>query len=293
MSRTLPAGLVAVAAVCLLATAIVQGPGASGAAPDTTGPSVTIRAGLLVGGQLNVSTDDQEPQDCTHYTWVPYRISVTATDPSGIRDYNMWDVTSAGPPRFMGWWSDGAAGTGGDLESPNFTGTFSDYDGDCGGGALETDAYAVTAYDKAGNARYVATGDFPTVVVQENGDSPSSNQPHGVTIAYNGSWRTSTCVCASWGRQASTTQLGATATIRVPSGTDKVGLVMAKGPGRGQADILVDGVRVTTIDTRAATNTNRIIVWKRPLTTATSHVIKVRNLATAGRTRIDLDAVLL
>ena len=247
-----------------------------------------MRADWIVGGQLNTSTDDSRPNDCTDYSWVPTKISWTATDAgSGTGDYNMWDVTSAAAPHFLGWWSE--AGDG-DFDNPSFDGSFSDYDGDCGGGSLETDAYAVTAYDTVGNATYKEVALFPTVV-QENGRSATFGS-NGVTIAFSGAWQTSTCACASWGRATFTTQLGATAAINVPSGISRVGLVMAKGPSRGQADVLVDGARVSTIDTRAAANTNRIIVWTRELS-AGAHVVRVKNLATVGRPRIDLDALLL
>ena len=103
---------------------------------------------------------------------------------------------------------------------------------------------------------------------------------------------TSLCTCASGGRQAYTTTAGATATVTTSPGVAHIGLVMAKGPVRGRADILVDGVKVRTIDTFAATNSNRIIVWTRNLASGT-HVIKVKNRATAGRPRIDFDAVVL
>lgn len=70
-----------------------------------------------------------------------------------------------------------------------------------------------------------------------------------------------------------------------------MGLVMHKGPGRGRFQVYVDDVLKSTIDTYAPTNAPRMVVWQAGLT---SHAQKVRlvNLATAGRPRIDLDAVL-
>ena len=84
--------------------------------------------------------------------------------------------------------------------------------------------------------------------------------------------------------------LGATATIT--TNRTRVGLVMSKGPGRGRADITVDGAKVATIDTYAATTQNRIIVWTRDLGSG-SHTVQIKNLATSGHPRIDLDAVLV
>ena len=72
---------------------------------------------------------------------------------------------------------------------------------------------------------------------------------------------------------------------------DHVALVMAKGPARGKFDVYVDGVKKSTVDTYAATNTNRVIVWDTWMA-AGKHTVKVVNLATTNRPRIDLDAVL-
>ena len=66
---------------------------------------------------------------------------------------------------------------------------------------------------------------------------------------------------------------------------------MAKGPGRGQADVFVDGVKTATINTYAQANSNRVIVYDKWML-AGVHTVKVVNKATAGHPRIDLDAVL-
>ena len=69
-----------------------------------------------------------------------------------------------------------------------------------------------------------------------------------------------------------------------------VALVMAKGPARGKAAIYFDGGYVTTVDTYASVNTNRVVMWDKGLTGTANHTIKVVNLATSGRPRIDVDA---
>lgn len=72
---------------------------------------------------------------------------------------------------------------------------------------------------------------------------------------------------------------------------DHIGLVMAKGPGRGSADIYVDDVKVATIDTYAPANDNRRIVFDHRMPAGT-HTLEVVNLATDGHARIDVDAFL-
>ena len=277
----LRSGLLAVTACTVTTLVCLSLPGASGADPDATPPTVQAQVTLVVEGQIGTSSPRGD--NCEGFTWgIPHRISWTAADASGLWDYNLWSYDSQGAGQdFLGWWSDG-------LEWPetSFTDTLGDYDGECGGGSLEKAGWGITAYDHAGNAKYVAVNSRAKVV-QEDGIS-ADGVPNPIT--YTGQWQTSACACASNGRQIRTSQLGATATFS--AGPGEVGLVMAKGPGRGQADIFVDGVRVSTVDTRAATNANRIIVWTRTLGSGT-HTIRIRNLATVGRPRIDLDAYLL
>ena len=54
----------------------------------------------------------------------------------------------------------------------------------------------------------------------------------------------------------------------------------------------VDGKRITTVNTYSATKANRKVVWVRKMGAGT-HTITIVNLATTGRPRIDLDAVIL
>jgi hypothetical protein len=67
---------------------------------------------------------------------------------------------------------------------------------------------------------------------------------------------------------------------------------MAKNTNRGVADVSVDGGTAQAVDTFASIPTHRVIVWQKVLSPGT-HAIKVTNAGTAGRSRIDVDAVLL
>lgn len=274
----------------LAGAAVLVGPTAIGVAGDTTAPTVQITAHWQVGGQIKHTTDPANGS-CGTETDVPYTVAFDASDPSGIDDYNLWKPLNQGAQDFRGWWTE-------DLQpAQTFNDYLNDYAGGCGGDANWT-GWGVTAYDGENNAKYVDVGTETRIrprVMQEDGTFGGGLG--GATISYSGTWQTNSCTCSSEGRQVSTSQLGATATITVPAeanGTGgRVGLVMAKGPGRGQADIYVDGVRETTVNTYAAKNKNRIIVWtNEDLWEAGAHIIKIRNLATAGHARIDLDAVL-
>jgi hypothetical protein len=65
--------------------------------------------------------------------------------------------------------------------------------------------------------------------------------------------------------------------------------IEAKGPARGKAKIYDDGVYVKTIDAYASANTNRVLRWDKRISGSSNHTIKVVNLATPGRPRIDVD----
>ena len=49
---------------------------------------------------------------------------------------------------------------------------------------------------------------------------------------------------------------------------------MAKGPARGKFDVYVDGTKRATVDTYAAANTNRLIVWDMSMS-AGKHTVRV------------------
>lgn len=72
-----------------------------------------------------------------------------------------------------------------------------------------------------------------------------------------------------------------------------IAVVMPYGPGRGKAQIWVDGVLATTVDTYRSTLAYRRIVYSRTWPTKATHVIKVVVLGTSGRPRVDLDAFLV
>jgi hypothetical protein len=67
---------------------------------------------------------------------------------------------------------------------------------------------------------------------------------------------------------------------------------MEKAPNRGKFTLFVDGVNRGTVDTFSPVATHRVIVWSGRVPRAGDHVVKIVNQATAGRARIDLDAVL-
>jgi hypothetical protein len=92
--------------------------------------------------------------------------------------------------------------------------------------------------------------------------------------------------------RTSTRKAALSTVVNAGGQTQHVALIMAKGPARGKASVYVDGVYRATVDTYAAGNVNRVVVWEAEFAGTANHTVKVVNQATAGRPRIDVDAVL-
>ena len=141
--------------------------------------------------------------------------------------------------------------------------------------------FQVRAWDKAGNrGAFAASGSMTLGVTNESGP--------GVT--YGGSWSTvSSTAYLNGGARASS---AAGATARITSTGRQIAWVSRMGPNRGKADVLVDGVRVATIDLYAPTYGAARVVWVGAWTTSASRVVTIKVLGTSGRPRVDVDAFL-
>jgi hypothetical protein len=140
-------------------------------------------------------------------------------------------------------------------------------------------AYRSRASDRLGHVGAWATGTWARPMLREVG-SPA--------ITWSGRWRSvaSSSALGRTLRQSATA--GATASLRFTGRA--VAVVAPRGPALGRADVLVDGVRVATIDLRAGVTTSRVVVFSRAWSTAGSHRLTVRVRGTAGRPTVPLDA---
>ncbi len=269
--------------------------GTAAAAADVTAPVIKTNAAaaFLVGGVIGPSVPDGEWDG---YTWdIPMLVKWSVTDNSGqicgFEIYAMrmdsWpdveygrlllSVHSAHPSPFSGQVVD----------------SFTDYDGAFGGSGDTASGWKLVAEDCSGNTASVdVRSRWQTTVTQETNRHASGNSADPGMLTYTGTWRTTSCACASWGAMRNTSAKNASLTFtRSYDRDDHVALVMAKGPGRGKAAVYVDGIKVATVDTFANANVNRVIVFDRWMSAGT-HTVKVVNLATSGHPRIDLDAML-
>lgn len=163
---------------------------------------------------------------------------------------------------------------------------------DCGDGARQ--GYNVVARDNRGNsAKSSSVNKYPDVW-QETGFDPNGSTAVRLSTK-TGTWATSNCSCFNGGRTLYSTAAQAALTYAVttirPGQT--VALIMEKNSSRGVANISVDGATATPVNTYASTPTHRIIVWQKTINTPGTHTLKISNAGTAGRSRIDVDSIML
>jgi hypothetical protein len=256
--------------VAVFATVVPSGGVRAEAAPDASPPVWTKipTATIPLGASLDPWTC-QEAGD--ELRLGPVYVDYEARDPqSGIDHYEV-DLTD--------WSEEGDVG----LLTRDTAGSTTVDPADCFGGGRKPRYYQ--AFNGAGLGSDLYR--WSPVGLHATQDTPSA------TVAYAGAWATSTCACWSGGTTRKTSQAGASVRllVRVSEGSGPIafGLVMAKGPGRGRASVFVDAVKVATVDTGAASPLNRTVVWRRQMTPG-EHTVRVVNLATTGRARIDFDA---
>jgi len=239
-----------------------------------------VNVAFVVGGQIEPSDSDGEIEA---YTFdIPGRVTWGATDDDHACEvlYDV-EVFHSDLEPFPVFENDPRTLVG-------FNGT--DYDNAFGGGGGWVSGFHVTAQDCAGNTVRRTANTYPRIY-QEDGFSPTPwDSP---TIGFSGPWATQTGPWTSGGQQRFTSTNGAAAsfTMEFERG-ENVAVVMPEGPGRGSAGIYVDDVLAATVDTHAATNDNRRIVFNRRMPAGT-HTIRVENRATPGHPRIDVDAFMV
>lgn len=277
---------VAIAAVLMVgAVGVAPAQAAGDAPPALTAPA---RSSFVVGSQVSGDTPvpcDDAWQAGRGEVWVTVQQSVawSGSDDNGPVTYSWVENTK-------GW---GPGAEGGPSSATTLVRTTTDANQECGGGSWMPSDWDVTATDTAGQSVTENVGGGLFSFTQNNNAADDSHYAARAAIGYSSGWRTATCGCWSDGSVTRTTQKGAAATITFTDARAAdmhVGLVMHTGPARGKFQVLVNGVKVATVDTYAATDQPRTIVWQRAI--KATDTVKIVNLATPGRSRIDLDGVL-
>lgn len=139
--------------------------------------------------------------------------------------------------------------------------------------------YGVTATDGAGNESGREKGAFFAPVVRE---SSMSN------VTFSGDWIRSEKDGYSGGATRYASDAGASASHTF-TGTS-IGWVAAVGPGRGSAEVYVDGVHRSKISLFSAEPASRQIVFVAHWPSQASHTIEIVVVGTPNHPRIDVDA---
>jgi hypothetical protein len=270
----------------VLACALTIGTaGPARSAGDTTPPVLTtpIKAPFVVGSTITADSNcfgDDEVKVLAHESF-----SWSATDAGGPIRYSVVENTRG----------EGSSEVVPPGSRTSFaTAAATNWTNDCGGGSWHITGWDVTATDAAGNSTTKTVGGGLIGLSQDTNFVDSPYAAPAVRFSYAGAWSTSSCACWSHGdtHKTSTQGSAAVATVTVPAGgTSQLGLVMAKGPDRGRFRVYTDGVLRGTVDTYAATPQSRVVVWRTAFGAGT-HQVKIVNVGTAGRPRIDIDAVL-
>ena len=110
----------------------------------------------------------------------------------------------------------------------------------------------------------------------------------GTSLArYSGTWSTTSSSSASGGKLRTSTKAGAYVEFKRAAGA--IAVIGRRTSSSGQAKIYVDGVLTSTIDLRASSTQNRIVLFSKSWTTIATHTVRVVVVGTSGRPRVDID----
>lgn len=138
--------------------------------------------------------------------------------------------------------------------------------------------FRVTLTDTVGASGTAATAAITPGLVQQT----------STAVKWAGTWSTYRLASLSGGSGRYATAKGAYATY---TGTFRsVAVVAPKGPGRGYIQVLVDGVSKAKISLLRSTLQARVVIWQIAVPYG-RHTVKLVNLATSGKPRVDVDAI--
>ena len=280
--------LAAVLLVALPAAALVSAAPAADPNPNTfdgTAPTLALRpVEFVVGASLDPAAAWNE---CATWAWntdIPLRMRWTGADAtSGLTGYDIW---GQGPR----WDGNKKLVEGSSATSYVYDG--SNYRGECGEGAMTANRFWVSTQDNRGNTASTGLVGQHVRLWQETG--LDANGDPGVAVTRTGTWTVANCSCFNNGKTLYSTAKGASLSYKVTADQpgQVVGVVVEKNSNRGAVNISVDGGTATAVSTYAASAKHRVIVWQKSLSVGT-HTLKLTNVGTTGRPRIDVDAIML
>jgi hypothetical protein len=142
--------------------------------------------------------------------------------------------------------------------------------------------FAVRAHDGAGNVGDWLAGATTSRLVRQDTSGK---------ITYRGAWHVARKTAYSAGSVHYATAAGAKAKLTFTGRS--IAFVTTTATGRGKVRVYLGGNLVTTLDLFSGSVAYRQVVWSRTWASTGSHTLKLVVVGTAGRPRIDLDALLL
>jgi lysophospholipase L1-like esterase len=140
--------------------------------------------------------------------------------------------------------------------------------------------YRVQAKDKGGRTSALTLGaGFTPHLVQESAPG----------VAYSAGWTAQAVAGASGGSVKYSSASGKTSKYTF-TGT-QVAWVAVKASNRGSAAVSIDGGAATNVNTNSASTVPAVIAFAKVFATAGTHSMLIKNLATSGHPRVDLDAI--
>lgn len=109
------------------------------------------------------------------------------------------------------------------------------------------------------------------------------------SIAYAGTWKTSSCASCLAGAQRTSRDAGAKAT-RTVTGRG-VAYIATVGSSYGQVKVYVDGTLAATVNLHASTTSYRRIVWSIRWSSTGTHTIRIKVVSPDGGPRASVDAI--
>ncbi|MYV42957.1 N-acetylmuramoyl-L-alanine amidase [Streptomyces sp. SID1328] len=137
-------------------------------------------------------------------------------------------------------------------------------------------AWALRAYDTLGNSASASVTGTP-VILQETSATRS------------GTWTTKSSASYLGGKSLSSSTKNASLTWTFTGRS--VAWVVSRASASGQADIYVDGTRLTTADLKSSATAYRNALWTKTWPTSTKHTLKIVVRATTGRPAITTDGI--
>ena len=195
---------------------------------------------------------------------IPLLVTWSAADPSGIDSYELQQKKNSGSWKTIS------------LPSPTAT------EVTLNRRKRYTYTYRVRATDTNGNTSIYSVGPaFKLIAKQEK----------AAAIQYTGLWRRKS-MSSAYGHyvkfaKASTARASFAFTGR------EVAWIAPRAARRGQADVYIDGVYVSTVDLYSVSLDPRRAVFTASWSTSGSHTLEIRVRGTSGRPRVDLDALVV